>query len=138
MRACSIASPNDEEHLEFFSIKVQDGPLTSRLQYLRPGDDVPVSRKPTGTLVLRDLRPGKRLYLLATGTGLAPFLSIIRDLQVYEHFERVVPSSRHARCAPVRLCARTSFALRLPSPRQPLRRVQPELPRTYACQYRTR
>src|SRR4030095_13753972 len=86
----SIASPNWEEHLEFFSIKVQNGPLTSRLQHLKAGDEVMVSRKPTGTLVIHDLKPGKHLYLLGTGTGLAPFLSIIQDPEVYERFEKVV------------------------------------------------
>jgi ferredoxin--NADP+ reductase len=90
MRAYSIASPNYEEHLEFFSIKVQDGPLTSKLQHLQPGDPILVSRKPTGTLVLRDLKPGKHLYLFATGTGLAPFLSITQDPETYERFEKVV------------------------------------------------
>ena len=90
MRAYSIASAHYEEHLEFFSIKVPDGPLTSRLQHLKPGDPVIVSRKPTGTLVLNDLKPGKRLYLLGTGTGLAPFLSIVRDPETYERFEHVV------------------------------------------------
>jgi len=90
LRAYSIASANYEEHLEFFSIKVQDGPLTSRLQHLKPGDDIIVSRKPTGTLLLHDLLPGRTLYLLSTGTGLAPFLSIIRDPQTYERFEKIV------------------------------------------------
>lgn len=90
LRAYSIASPNWEEHLEFFSIKVQDGPLTSRLQHLKEGDEVLVSRKPTGTLVLHDLKPGKHLYLLGTGTGLAPFLSIIQDPETYERFDKVV------------------------------------------------
>ncbi|HUP91394.1 MAG TPA: ferredoxin--NADP reductase [Solimonas sp.] len=90
MRAYSIASANYEEHLEFFSIKVPDGPLTSRLQQLRPGDDVIVSRKPTGTLLLQDLKPGQHLYLLATGTGLAPFLSIVRDPETYARFGKVV------------------------------------------------
>jgi ferredoxin--NADP+ reductase len=90
LRAYSIASPNHDDHLEFFSIKVQDGPLTSRLQRIQPGDSVLVSRKPTGTLVIHDLKPGKRLYLLATGTGLAPFLSLIRDPEVYERFEKIV------------------------------------------------
>mgnify|MGYP003946156799 CR=1 FL=1 len=90
MRAYSIASAHYEEHLEFFSIKVQDGPLTSRLQHLKPGDPIIVSRKPTGTLVLNDLKPGKRLYLLGTGTGLAPFLSIIRDPETYERFDKIV------------------------------------------------
>jgi ferredoxin--NADP+ reductase len=90
MRAYSIASPHYADHLEFFSIKVQDGPLTSRLQHLNVGDKLLVSRKPTGTLVLRDLKPGKHLYLFATGTGLAPFLSITQDPETYEKFEKVV------------------------------------------------
>ena len=90
MRAYSVASANYEEHLEFFSIKVQDGPLTSRLQHLRPGDELLVSRKPTGTLVLRDLNPGKRLFLFATGTGLAPFMSLIHDPEMYERFEKII------------------------------------------------
>ncbi len=90
LRAYSIASPHWEEHLEFFSIKVPNGPLTSRLQYLKEGDEVLVSRKPTGTLVLHDLKPGRHLYLLGTGTGLAPFLSIIQDPEVYERFEKVI------------------------------------------------
>src|SRR6476619_5638445 len=86
MRAYSIASAHYEEHLEFFSIKVPNGPLTSRLQHLRVGDDVLVGRKPTGTLVITDLLPGRYLYLFATGTGLAPFMSIIRDPDTYEPF----------------------------------------------------
>lgn len=89
LRAYSIASANHEERLEFFSIKVQDGALTSRLQHLNPGDEVLVSRKPTGSLVIDDLRPGKRLFLLGTGTGLAPFLSIIKDPETYQRFEQV-------------------------------------------------
>lgn len=90
MRAYSIASANYEEHLEFFSIKVPNGPLTSLLQHLKPGDKLLVSKKPTGTLVLRDLKPGKRLFLFATGTGLAPFMSVIQDPETYERFEKVV------------------------------------------------
>ncbi|MEH3085485.1 MAG: ferredoxin--NADP reductase [Xylophilus ampelinus] len=90
LRAYSIASANYEEHLEFLSIKVEDGPLTSRLQHVQVGDTVIVGRKPTGTLVVDYLVPGKRLYLLATGTGLAPFLSIIRDPATYEKFDEVV------------------------------------------------
>ena len=89
-RAYSIASPNHEEHLEFFSIKVPNGPLTSRLQHLKAGDPIIVSRKPTGTLVLHDLNPGKHLYLLSTGTGLAPFLSVIQDPETYERFDKVI------------------------------------------------
>jgi ferredoxin--NADP+ reductase len=89
LRAFSFASANYDEHLEFYSIKVPDGPLTSRLQHIKPGDAVFVSRKPTGTLLLDHLLPGKRLYLLASGTGLAPFMSIIRDPEVYDRFERV-------------------------------------------------
>ena len=90
MRAYSIASPNYEDHLEFFSIKVPDGPLTSRLQHLKAGDSVKVSKKPTGTLLLSDLLPGKHLYLLSTGTGLAPFISVIQDPETYERFEKVI------------------------------------------------
>ena len=90
LRAYSIASAHWEEHLEFFSIKVQDGPLTSRLQHLKVGDDVLVGKKPTGTLVITDLLPGRFLYLFATGTGLAPFMSIIRDPDTYERFEKII------------------------------------------------
>ena len=90
LRAYSIASANYEENLEFFSIKVQNGPLTSRLQHLKEGDSILVSKKPVGTLVADDLKPGRHLYLFATGTGLAPFLSIIKDPDVYERFEKVV------------------------------------------------
>jgi ferredoxin/flavodoxin---NADP+ reductase len=90
MRAYSVASANHDEHLEFFSIKVPDGPLTSRLQHLQPGDEVIVGRKPVGSLVLDDLRPGRHLYLMSTGTGLAPFLSIVQDPETYERFEKVV------------------------------------------------
>lgn len=90
LRAYSIASPSYEEHLEFFSIKVDDGPLTSVLRDIKPGDTVLVGQKPTGTLLLGNLRPGRNLYLLATGTGLAPFLSIVQEPEVYERFERVV------------------------------------------------
>lgn len=90
LRAYSIASANWEETMEFFSIKVQDGPLTSRLQHIQPGAELLVSRKPTGTLLITDLEPGRNLYLLATGTGLAPFLSIVKDPATYERFERVI------------------------------------------------
>jgi ferredoxin--NADP+ reductase len=90
LRAYSIVSANYEEHLEFLSIKVPDGPLTSRLQHIQVGDTIIVGRKPTGTLVIDYLTPGKRLYLLSTGTGLAPFLSIVRDPDTYERFEQVI------------------------------------------------
>lgn len=90
MRAYSIASANHADYLEFFSIKVPDGPLTSRLQHLREGQSIMVGKKPTGTLVVSDLLPGKNLYLLGTGTGLAPFLSLIQDPATYEGFEKVV------------------------------------------------
>ncbi|HBC57823.1 MAG TPA: ferredoxin--NADP(+) reductase [Gammaproteobacteria bacterium] len=90
MRAYSIASANYQEEMEFFSIKVPDGPLTSKLQKIAVGDQVIISRKPTGTLLVSNLRAGKHLYLLSTGTGLAPFLSIIRDPEVYEKFEKVI------------------------------------------------
>ncbi|GAA6169550.1 ferredoxin--NADP reductase [Sessilibacter corallicola] len=90
MRAYSITSANYQSELEFFSIKVPNGPLTSKLQNIRVGDEVIISTKPTGTLISEHLLPGKRLYLLSTGTGLAPFLSIIRDPFIYEKFETVV------------------------------------------------
>ena len=90
LRAYSLASANYEEHLEFYSIKVQSGALTSRLQHLKPGDDILIGNKPTGTLVTSTLRPGKRLYMLSTGTGLAPFMSIIRDPATYETYDEVI------------------------------------------------
>ena len=90
MRAYSIASPNYDDELEFLSIKVPDGPLTSRLQNIKVGDELFVSSKPTGTLVVDHLLAGRNLYLISTGTGLAPFLSIIQDPEVYERFDRVV------------------------------------------------
>ena len=90
LRAYSIVSPNYEEYLEFLSIKVPEGPLTSRLQHIKVGDTIIVGKKPTGTLLIDYLLPGKRLYLLSTGTGLAPFMSIIRDPATYEAFEQVV------------------------------------------------
>ncbi len=90
LRAYSIVSANYEAHLEFLSIKVPDGPLTSRLQHIQVGDSIIVGRKPTGTLVVDYLLPGKRLYLLSTGTGLAPFMSIVRDPDTYDKFEHVI------------------------------------------------
>lgn len=90
MRAYSIASANYDNELEFFSIKVPNGPLTSRLQNIKVGDQILVSTKPTGTLIADHLLPGKHLYLISTGTGLAPFLSIIRDPEVYERFDKVI------------------------------------------------
>lgn len=90
LRAYSIVSANHEEYLEFLSIKVPDGPLTSRLQHIQEGDSLFVSRKPVGTLVMHDLNPGKNLYLFGTGTGLAPFMSIIRDPETYDCFDKVV------------------------------------------------
>lgn len=90
IRAYSMASANYEENLEFLSIKVQDGPLTSRLQHLKVGDKVLIGKKPTGTLVVDNLLPGKVLWLLSTGTGLAPFMSVIKDPEVYERYDRVV------------------------------------------------
>jgi ferredoxin--NADP+ reductase len=89
-RAYSIASPSWDEELEFFSIKVPDGPLTSHLQLIKPGDTVLMRKKPTGTLVLDALTPGRRLYMLSTGTGVAPFASLIRDPETYEKFEEVI------------------------------------------------
>ena len=90
LRAYSIVSANYEDHLEFLSIKVPDGPLTSRLQHIKVGEKIIVGKKPTGTLVIDYLTPAKRLYLLSTGTGLAPFMSIIRDPETYERFEQVI------------------------------------------------
>ena len=90
VRAYSMASANYEETLEFFSIKVEDGPLTSRLQHIKVGDSVLVGKRPTGTLTIGNVRQGQTLWLLATGTGLAPFLSIIKDPETYERFDRVV------------------------------------------------
>jgi ferredoxin--NADP+ reductase len=90
LRAYSVASANYEDHLEFYSIKVPNGPLTSRLQHLQPGDPILVGKRPTGTLVVNNVKPGKRLFLLGTGTGLAPFMSIIRDPETYERFEHVI------------------------------------------------
>ncbi|MEM6626075.1 MAG: ferredoxin--NADP reductase [Pseudomonadota bacterium] len=90
LRAYSVASPSWDEELEFFSIKVSDGPLTSRLQKIQPGDKVLLGRKPTGTLVLDALTPGKRLYLFSTGTGFAPFASVIRDPETYDRYEKII------------------------------------------------
>ncbi|MGH6985538.1 MAG: ferredoxin--NADP reductase [Caulobacteraceae bacterium] len=90
LRAYSIVSPPWADELEFYSIKVPDGPLTSRLQLIGEGDDILIGKKPTGTLILDGLRPGRNLYLLGTGTGLAPFLSLVREPEVYERFERVI------------------------------------------------
>lgn len=90
VRAYSVVSPNYEEHLEFLSIKVPNGPLTSRLQNIKVGDPILVGQKSVGTLVIDDLHPGKNLYLFSTGTGLAPFMSIIRDPETYERFEKIV------------------------------------------------
>ncbi|WP_088280448.1 ferredoxin--NADP reductase [Ideonella sp. A 288] len=90
LRAYSVVSANYEEHLEFLSIKVPDGPLTSRLQHIQVGDTIIVGKKPTGTLVIDYLLPGKRLYMMSSGTGLAPFMSICRDPATYEKFEQVI------------------------------------------------
>jgi ferredoxin--NADP+ reductase len=89
-RAYSIASAHYDDYLEFLSIKVPDGPLTSRLQHIREGDKILVGRKPTGTLLIDNLKPGRNLYLLGTGTGLAPFMSLIRDPDLYDRFDKVV------------------------------------------------
>ncbi|PWE18714.1 ferredoxin--NADP(+) reductase [Marinicauda salina] len=90
LRAYSMASPAWDDELEFFSIKVPDGPLTSRLQHIEPGDEILLGAKATGTLVLDALLPGDRLYLLSTGTGIAPFASIVRDPETYERYSRVI------------------------------------------------
>lgn len=90
VRAYSMVSPNYEDVLEWFSIKVPDGPLTSRLQHIKAGENILVSKKPVGTLIIDNLKPGWNLYLISTGTGLAPFMSVIRDPATYERFEKVV------------------------------------------------
>ncbi|MCZ8187048.1 MAG: ferredoxin--NADP reductase [Beijerinckiaceae bacterium] len=90
LRAYSVVSPNYEEELEFLSIKVPDGPLTSRLQHIKVGEEIIVGRKATGTLLANNLLPGRNLYLIGTGTGLAPFMSLIRDPDVYDRFAKVV------------------------------------------------
>jgi ferredoxin--NADP+ reductase len=90
VRAYSMVSPNYLEFLEWFSIKVPDGPLTSRLQHVTPGENILVGKKPVGTLLIDNLKPGRRLYLISTGTGLAPFMSIIRDPATYERFDTIV------------------------------------------------
>ncbi len=90
LRAYSIASPSWDEELEFYSIKVQDGPLTSKLQHIQPGDEIILRPKPVGTLVHDALLPGKRLWFFATGTGFAPFASLLRDPETYERFDQVI------------------------------------------------
>ena len=90
LRAYSIASPSWDDELEFYSIKVQDGPLTSRLQHIEPGDEIILRPKPVGTLVLDALLPGKRLWFLATGTGFAPFASLLRDPETFERFDQII------------------------------------------------
>jgi len=90
MRAYSVASPSWDDKLEFYSIKVPDGPLTSRLQKIKEGDTVLLGKKPVGTLVLDALLPGKRLYMFSTGTGIAPFASLIRDPETYERYDQVI------------------------------------------------
>src|SRR5690606_20839444 len=90
LRAYSIASPSWDDELEFYSIKVQDGPLTSRLQHIQPGDEIILRPKPVGTLVHDALLPGKRLWFFATGTGIAPFASLIREPQTYEDYDEII------------------------------------------------
>jgi ferredoxin/flavodoxin---NADP+ reductase len=90
LRAYSIASPAWDEELEFYSIKVPDGPLTSRLQHIKPGDEIILRPKPVGTLVLDALLPGRRLWFLATGTGFAPFASLMRDPETYEKYDQII------------------------------------------------
>lgn len=90
LRAYSIASPSWDEELEFYSIKVQNGPLTSKLQHIKPGDQIILRPKPVGTLVHDALLPGKRLWFFATGTGFAPFASLLREPQTYEDYDEVI------------------------------------------------
>ena len=112
MRAYSIVSSKYDDWLEFLSIKVPDGPLTSRLQHIQAGDKLLVSKKPTGTLLLDALKPGKRLYLLCTGTGFAPFGSIIRDPETYERFESVVVAYGCRQSAELACATNTILAVR--------------------------
>ncbi len=112
LRAYSMASANYDEHLEFFSIKVPDGPLTSRLQHIVPGDELLVGTKPTGTLLLGNLLPGRTLYLLATGTGFAPFASILRDPETWERFETVVAVEGCRETAELAFATETVMAVR--------------------------
>ncbi len=112
LRAYSMASANYDEHLEFFSIKVPDGPLTSRLQHIVPGDELLVGAKPTGTLLLGNLLPGRTLYLLATGTGFAPFASLIRDPETWERFETVVAVEGCREAAELAFATETVMAVR--------------------------
>jgi ferredoxin--NADP+ reductase len=90
MRAYSMVNPNYADYLEFYSIKVSDGPLTSKLQHIKPGDEILVNQRAVGTLVDANLEPGRNLYLLATGTGIAPFMSIIRGIETYNHYDNVI------------------------------------------------
>ena len=90
LRAYSVASPNYEEYMEWFSIKVPNGPLTSKLQNIKPGDEIVTNTKAVGTLVLDNLKPGRNLYMLATGTGVAPFMSLVRGVDTYDHYDNVI------------------------------------------------
>jgi|TARA_R110002074_G_scaffold45808_4_gene118338 ferredoxin--NADP+ reductase len=90
VRAYSVASPNHADYLEFYSIKVQDGPLTSRLQHIKVGDEIIVKGKPTGTLVMPFIKPGRNLYFIATGTGIAPFMGLLRGLETYDDYDNVI------------------------------------------------
>jgi ferredoxin--NADP+ reductase len=90
LRAYSVASPNYEEYMEWFSIKVPNGPLTSKLQHIKPGDEVITNSKAVGTLVLDNLKQGRNLYMLATGTGVAPFMSLVRGVDTYDHYDNVI------------------------------------------------
>jgi ferredoxin/flavodoxin---NADP+ reductase len=112
MRAYSMASAFYDEHLEFFSIKVPDGPLTSRLQHIGIDNEVLVGPKPTGTLLLTNLAPGKRLFLLATGTGFAPFASLVRDPELYERFDEVVVVNGCRRVAELEYATRVVMQVR--------------------------
>ncbi len=105
LRAYSIASPAWDDELEFYSIKVPDGPLTSRLQHIQPGDQIILRPKPVGTLVLDALLPGRRLWFFATGTGIAPFASLIRDPETYERYDQVILTHTCRKVARARLRA---------------------------------
>lgn len=112
LRAYSMASAYYDDYLEFFSIKVPDGPLTSKLQLIKPGDAILIGTKPTGTLLVSNLRPGKRLFLLGTGTGFAPWGSVLRDPEIYERFETVVAVEGCREVAELQYATQTVMAIR--------------------------
>jgi ferredoxin--NADP+ reductase len=137
LRAYSVASPEWDEELEFYSIKVPDGPLTSRLAGIAPGDKILLGRKPTGTLVLDALTPGKRLYMFSTGTGFAPFASLVRDPATYERFDEVIVTHTCRDVAELAYSAELVDALR-DDPLGPFRRAEPPRATRIRSRWRSR